>query len=201
MRKKRNGGNYCALNEVVHRGDTVTLRDKDILRGTTKTQGQYEHAMKELLLELKLLVWYEGIKFEISKTDTYPPDFVTSLFVGGKQVIIELHGADDHYFQRMGRWRQLHGNRFYYILVKSCLDDVSETSIEVGKNGSHGEHVDEFWTMPRIWKRGRNTYNEKEIELWKTKMKKALIGLIEERADRCDDWEAVAALKNIKREQ
>lgn len=194
-------------NGLIHKGDMVILRDKDILRSNTETKGQYEKAMKELLIELNLLAWYEAIHFEVPKTgqtksnvtDMYPPDFITNLFVGGKQVIIELHGADQQYFARIGRWRQQHGDRFYYILVKSCLDNASEVAVQVGKTGEHGEQVDEYWTMPKIREMRRGTFSKTGTQAWKERMREELGKFIEERTDKCEDWEAAAALINVRR--
>ncbi len=194
-------------NDVVHRGSEVILRDSTLLKDSTITQGQYERAMKELLIEMGLIVFYEPVKFEIEKSnkpkakgiDTYPPDFVTTMFVDKKQVIIELHGADTEYFKRMGRFRETHGDRFYYILVKSDVINPENVGIEKGKESEHGAYVDECWNMPRIRQVGADRYDEGEQRLWKEKMRSALIEFINQRTDKCVDWEAAAALIHVKR--
>ncbi len=185
--------------EIVHKGDPILLKDRSILRSETVVHGQYEKAFKGLLLELNLTVWYEGITFEINKTDKYPPDFVTNLFVGGKQVIIELHHANQQYLARMGRFRELYGDRFYYILVKSCPEGIMGTSVEVGKNGSHGEQVDEFWIMPSVRESGRNGYSDGGEQVWKDKMRRELGRFIDERADKCEDCDAAMARIDVRR--
>ena len=196
-------------NDVVRDGDPIILRNKDILTKDTRTQGQYELAGKEVLLELRMLAWYEGIKFEIPRSekskkkelDVYPVDLVTNLFVRGKQVIIEFHGADGTYLNRMSRWREAHGDRFYYILIKSCLENASEASVEMNPGGRHGDHVNELWTMQWIRKRMKGgAYDSIEFSVWKERMRAELIKFMRERADNCDDWEVTAALINVRRE-
>lgn len=203
--RKPNANHRMTDAEVVHSGDPVVLRNRHILTDNTVTSGQYEQAMKELLLELNLLVWYEGVTLGLnlptaSKEDNYPPDFITPLFVNGKQVIIELHNADKQYFSRVGKVRQLYGDRFYYILVKSNLDNPEAARMAVGKTNEHTE-VDEFWQMPRITEFKRGVYSEYDKKVWKDLMYAWLKEFIEERADRVDNWEDAAALVNVRREE
>ena len=80
------------LKDAVGKGDIILLRDAARLRENTRTKGQYESALKEILLEKNLMAWYEAVPLKIPSAnggvfrgDTYPPDFFTAIFVNGKQ--------------------------------------------------------------------------------------------------------------------
>ena len=56
---------------VIHgRQDPIELRDRDILRRDTKVQGQYEKALKDVLLEMGSLMelcWYQPVTLDLGK--------------------------------------------------------------------------------------------------------------------------------------
>ncbi|MCL4364825.1 hypothetical protein M1590_00665 [Candidatus Marsarchaeota archaeon] len=188
---------------VIHnRQDIIVLRESDRLKKGTKVQGQYEKALKDVLLEMGSLMelcWYQPVKLDLGGGDIYPPDFALPYLVNGKQVIVELHNADSNYFERMGRLRQKHGDRLYYILVKSYLPSAEGAHIEIGRTGEHGNCVDECWHMPRIYTPTKNTIDERGYEYWKTVIKAQLEDFILNRADKVNDWESAAVFLNIRR--
>ncbi|MDE1767876.1 MAG: hypothetical protein KGH64_03455 [Candidatus Micrarchaeota archaeon] len=198
-----------SLQLVRSEEDVIILRDIHLVTRDTEVKSAYERAFKELHLELGFLSsWYEPLFFRIppdkrkridekTATDHYPPDFVTKFFIDGKQVIIELHNGDSNYLERMGRFRKTFGSRFYYILVRSPASG--------GKNEAYikraaKKHVDECWTMPRVYY-GRGRENPRRYKEWKGQMRTKLKEL-EARSDKIrdmHDWEYAAGLINVKR--
>ena len=201
---------FVEIKDAVRKGDWVVLRDSDILNKNTRTKGQYEAALKDILLEKDILAWYESPIFEIPSArrgtayrDTYPPDFVTTLFVGGKQVIIELHNADSAYFERMGMFREAFGDRFYYILIKSNLEKPESAHTMMGVEVGGKKCVDEFWHLPRIHESGKGNYNKNDRERWQDLIRRLLNDFISNRANvvECEggEFDKAAALINVKR--
>lgn len=189
--------------------DLVLLRDSKVLTRKTEVKGIYETAMKDLLLKKDLLVFYEPVKFRIPRSessniqfnDDYPPDFLTTLFVNGRQVLIELHISDPNYLERIGRFREIWGDRFYYILVKSNLIDKRYTGVEVEGDGEGelGKYVNEFWRMPKIRETRPGQFSKKDMAAWKKTMDRELDRLINSRASEIPSWERAAALINVRR--
>ena len=192
------------LKDAVGKGDIILLRDAARLRENTRTKGQYESALKEILLEKNLMAWYEAVPLKIPSAnggvfrgDTYPPDFFTAIFVNGKQVIIELHNADNAYLKRMGRLRETYGDKFYYILIKSNLKDHRLEGIQISGETGGKMDVDEFWHMPRIYAAGRDKYNRNDCDRWKALVKERLEELVMHRADKNVDTEEALRLVGI----
>ncbi|MHB1829863.1 MAG: hypothetical protein ACYCO0_00535 [Candidatus Micrarchaeaceae archaeon] len=201
---------FVEIKDAIGKGDCVILRDAAILNGNTRTKGQYESALKQILLERDILAWYEPVIFKIpsarggtSYRDTYPPDFFTTFFVDGKQVIIELHNADTAYFERMGRFRETYGDRFYYILIKSNLENSEKAYVQMGAGVGGKKDVDEFWHLPRIHETNRGNYNKNDCGRWQALVGELLSEFVARRADGREDkkvdFEKVAALINVKR--
>lgn len=147
---------------------------------------------------------------------TYPPDIVTPFFVNGKQVLIELHAEDDFSIARAGSFRDLHGDRFYYILVTGYEISPRNHYVEVGMYGRHPDKVDELWRMPKIRMGKGGVPNQSDVALWKRHMREALKDFINNRADdvevkvgddgrsridiSIEEFDKKAALINVKRE-
>lgn len=339
-------------SDVVRSGEGIVLRDRHLLNGRTEVSGQYELALKELLLDMKIApVWYEAITFDITKIHrigvdkieygtwspkdidqakldalkrdfiakgqldpiivkrvesaqtnadgrpsgkgrgqitnlaegdryevvdgnyslkaakelgwktvlayvrkfspqqegkikntirkleqesdvareeeflrqlraggrhTYPPDIVTPFFVNGKQVLIELHSEDEFSISRAGSFRDLHGDRFYYILVTGYEISPRNHYEEVGMYGRYPDKVDELWRMPKIRMGKGAVPNPSDVALWKHHMREALKDFVNNRVDdasvkiesdgrsridiNIEDFDKKAALIKVRRE-
>ncbi len=196
-------------DEIVrsHDGDEKVRQELErspVMTSSTETKGQYEAALKEVILELDIEAKYEALRLEIPRVsageenwvrrrvkkkrlqpDVYPPDFIaTSLLVGGKQVIFEPHSGVNHdYLERMSRLREIRGNLFYFIVIKSDLDDASHAFVQLDVKGEHGKYVDELWHMPKIRLESKRAYNQEDYGQWKRMIKAELQELMQKRAD------------------
>jgi hypothetical protein len=184
--------------KIVHQGDNIVLSDGKILNQTTKIKGQYEAAMKDVFLSLGILPRYEALKFEIKNNDLWPPDFITSLFVNGKQVIFEPHSRiDEHYLARMEIFKEKWPN-FYLILIKSKLDNPDMSHIDKNVSGPHGKYIDELWNLPYI--HTSKTEYQSDSKIWKEKFVELLEDLVKNRADNPAREEYIKALKGMRRD-
>ncbi len=108
-------------------------KDK-ILRANTKVANSSEQIMKDSLLLSGITAYYEPHTFIASNLfNAYLPDFVTSMTIDGKPVIIERHGkCSEGELKKFNDMRKLYG--FYMVVISS-----KPAQMDVHR------YVDEYW--------------------------------------------------------
>ena len=91
----------------------------------TKTKNNREELLKEVLLDNRITSWYEPhsfITYNLRNSDgkerEYPPDFITSVFRNGKQIMFEWHSSislASSYFKKVKNVAQTYG--FYVVFI------------------------------------------------------------------------------------
>jgi hypothetical protein len=113
----------------------------------TQTKSQYEEMIKKLLIERNILSYYELVTFPVSKNRGYFPDFITNMFVDGRQVIIEPHGnCNPKWLDKMKAFKEEYGNIFYVIVISQ----IEEKELASRLNANIKPYMDEYWHIPHL---------------------------------------------------
>ncbi len=98
---------------------------EDILRRGTKTVNPSEEIVKGALLSNNIMSYYEPYAFIASNlVKAYLPDFVTSMVIDGRPVVIERHGNCSETRMEKEKYRdmrKIYG--FYMVLISSVPKD------------------------------------------------------------------------------
>ncbi len=187
-----------------HRPD---IAEEKLLRKDTDVKSQYEQALKEVMLEMEITAYYEPLTFKLKGNDIYPPDFITTLTVGGRQVVFETHNLHsdkedndrlklrgDRYKLRMSNFRKNFGQFFYFVIIESNDGVTNFPSTELKPvsivpfrepKGITAKYADEHWHMPRVKTEEGKVDREDYLE-WKRDIKILLTKFIERRVDKTD---------------
>ena len=115
----------------------------------TKTQNNREELLKGMLLKKNITSWYEPCHFRIAHSEkSYLPDFVTSIFIGGRQVLIEWHtNKDTKYCRKLEAIKDYYN--FYIVLAYQVNEnEYSKIRGGMGYGNNKGKMVDELWAIP-----------------------------------------------------
>jgi len=170
------------------------LNERRLLKPGTKVKGQYESALKELLEELGIGAYYEACRFDIKNGAPYDPDFITSLIIGGRRVVLETHHVNPHYKRQAAKFMENFGELYYFILIDrnfmvvEGFSDINPTFRLKPKNsGAERLYAHEHWHLPKIRLSaiGSNYDPDQEsLRSWKKETRKLLVRLIAEKVDR-----------------
>ncbi|MGC8710450.1 MAG: hypothetical protein ACP5RF_02475 [Candidatus Micrarchaeia archaeon] len=129
----------------------------------------YESIFKEALLSESVPAFYELIAFplhtgSVSKKDEkfYVPDFITGLFINGKEVIIEPHFSMLINLNYMKKLKAVREEFNFYIIFAS---DKPEEEINTGKGLCIRGFVDDFWYIEE--QLGEEAWAQQRIEATK----------------------------------
>ncbi len=126
----------------------------------TKVKTDYEKMFKSLFLELDIRVYYEPFSLLVRKSEhreiTFTPDFVTDLWVGGRNVLIEPHSMRYALqssvikdLKKLRSFREAFGDIFYLVVASDLAGDPEDA-------------MDEYWETPREKRGGRARENIRE---------------------------------------
>ncbi len=189
-------------DDVTHPGGPVFLDRNKRLTRVTKVASVYEGAMRDVFIrelrsEQGIGLFYE-LPFEVPAFNgvhegpvTLIPDFTTTLTVGGRNVVFEVHPkANVAYKIRLQRLKESHGNSCYFILVTPHKQIGNGPEVQLDFEGeSVPGYVDERWRMPKIrvkqndpdWK---SSMSKKDYKRWDGMFTVVLAEFVEHRVDR-----------------
>ena len=109
------------------------------LRTDKKLKNPREEAVKYALISLQVPSYYEYMTFPLQYGRAYFPDFITSIMVNGRQVILEPHGSIDYnYLKKLNEFILTYN--FYIILISNKrVDDL------IRYDGGPTAFVDSYW--------------------------------------------------------
>ncbi|OJT94270.1 hypothetical protein Micr_00277 [Candidatus Micrarchaeum sp.] len=126
-----------------------------------------EDAVKIALLDLGIPAYYEYMRYPLSNGRAYYPDFMTSIFLNGRQVILEPHSTvnDTGYLKKLSEFINTYD--FYLVLISNRSH---RKLIEHGSDPE--EFVDKYWFI-------NNFYNDESfVKQNSEKVKKKLKNLL-----------------------
>ena len=189
-------------SDVTHPGGQVFLDRNRRLTKNTRLASVYEGAMcevfiRELRHERGVGLFYE-LPFEVPAFNgahegpvTLIPDFTTTLTVGGRNVVFEVHPkANVAYKIRLKQLKESHGNSCYFVLVTPHKQIGNGPEVQLDFEGeSVPGYVDERWRMPKIrveqndsdWK---SSMSKKDYKRWADMFTVVLAEFVGQRVDR-----------------
>ena len=145
----------------------VHIGNKKYLNQSLELKNPREDAVKIALLDLGIPAYYEYMRYPLSNGRAYYPDFMTSIFLNGRQVILEPHSTvnDTGYLKKLSEFINTYD--FYLVLISNRSH---RKLIEHGSDPE--EFVDKYWFI-------NNFYNDESfVKQNSEKVKKKLKNLL-----------------------
>jgi hypothetical protein len=97
----------------------VHIGNKKYLNQSLELKNPREDAVKIALLDLGIPAYYEYTRYPLSNGRAYYPDFMTSIFLNGRQVILEPHSTvnDTGYLKKLSEFINTYD--FYLVLISN----------------------------------------------------------------------------------
>ncbi|MGC9129313.1 MAG: hypothetical protein ACP5GB_00290 [Candidatus Micrarchaeia archaeon] len=133
------------------------------LKSETSVKTKYEELFKQALIDANIPAFYEVASFpveEVKNGRSYLPDFITALFIKGKEVVIEPHASpliDIRYLEKIDGFRK--NFNFYLVLVSDT--QMEELNSRIGVEILN--FVDAFWFVEEENLSYRWEEKEKEV--------------------------------------
>ncbi|MCL5405053.1 MAG: hypothetical protein M1125_04445 [Candidatus Marsarchaeota archaeon] len=117
----------------------VHIGHKKYLNASLETKNPREDSVKYALLALGIATYYEYARYPLSNGRAYYPDFITSIGVNGRQVVLEPHSTIRiDYMEKLKEFVDKYN--FYLILISNkpysalAIDDSDAAKL-----------IDEYW--------------------------------------------------------
>ena len=110
------------------------------LKQSLEIKNPRENAVKIALLDLGIPTYYEYMRYPSSNKKAYYPDFITSIFLNGRQVILEPHSTvnDTEYMKKLSEFINTYD--FYLVLISNRSHrKLIEHDLDPEK------FIDEYW--------------------------------------------------------
>ena len=141
------------------------VKDLEKKKEDLKLKSYFEKFVRDVLVKEEIPAIYEPMPFPVNgeeKNEFYLPDFITSIFVNGKPVVLEPHSfveieiamkeKDERekkfklekaicYIERIGKFRKSYGT--YVIIISSMPERIVEEMLGLKIH----EFVDEYWFL------------------------------------------------------
>ncbi len=145
---------------------SVRIGNKKYLNPSLETKNPREDSVKNALLNLGIPTYYEYARYPLSNGKAYYPDFITSIQVNGRQVVLEPHATISlDYMEKLKEFIEKYN--FYVILIsnRSYRKLVEHDSDPLN-------FVDEYWYINRF--KNSEEYKKENSEKVKKMLKKLL---------------------------
>lgn len=124
----------------------------------TEVKSDYERAFKECLIDRGVRTGYEPVMLTIDtkpdKWGLYLPDFITSITVADKQVVLEPHPMlwmcstrTKMDVLKFKAFKQRYGDTFFFVVAS----DLSAPELQCKAGLCTSEFSDEYWMIPHLY--------------------------------------------------
>jgi predicted nuclease of restriction endonuclease-like RecB superfamily len=137
----------------------IEMNNGKLLRNSVETKNPREDSVKFALMNLGIPSYYELMQFPLSNGKAYYPDFITSIFFNGRQVILEPHGSVDYsYMKKLNEF--IVEYHFYVVLISNKPPPKLKAA---GANPE--DFIDEYWFIKGFYNTENEIkYNTKKVE-------------------------------------
>lgn len=118
----------------------VHIGNKKYLNQSLELKNPREDSVKIALLDLGIPAYYEYMRYPLSNGKVYYPDFITSIYFDGRQVVLEPHStvSDKGYLKKLNEF--INRYNFYLILISNRSHrKLAE------QNSDPEKFIDEYW--------------------------------------------------------
>ncbi|MEM0154592.1 MAG: hypothetical protein QW814_02035 [Methanothrix sp.] len=146
---------------------SVEIGNKKYLNQSLELKNPREDSVKIALLDLGIPAYYEYMRYPLSNGKVYYPDFITSIYLNGRQVVLEPHSTvnDIGYLKKLNEF--INRYNFYLILISN------RSYRKLVDHGSDPEKfIDEYWFINNFFNREDSV--KQNSEKVKKKLKKLL---------------------------